>query len=233
MAAHSLLEGSMDRSIAIFAALSLFTALILAASTATAEIYRWDDENGDRHLVGDINEVPEHFREAALADNAQRNSKNHQINIIDAKKAPSDTGQRQRGPAAASASPPQQAANPMPGGQPEMWWRQTALQLERNISAAKSALSRAQAAQEDDDNVTISGRGARARSGNTAGRGSRGRAPRGRAGSNNSSSSDYTEYSEQQDVDQLEVAVEDAEREYDDFHDQARRAEVPNGWLRR
>ena len=101
------------------------------------------------------------------------------------------------------------------------------MQLERNLRSAKSALAKAQSRHDDDDGVTVVGRGRR---GGAAGPGGR-RRPGRRSGGD--SSSDYTEYSQETDLDQLEVEVEDAERSYQDFYDQARRAGVPMGWLRR
>jgi hypothetical protein len=215
----------MDRSKTVLALFSLL-ALFIMSTSATADIYRWDDENGSRHLVNDINEVPAKYREAALADYAKRTATNNRVNVIgdsgdsDAKGASAPQG----APAAAQASP-QPMANPMPGGQSEMWWRQNAMQLERNVRAAKSALEKAQTRHDDDDDgVTVVGRGRRG----GVGRGP-GRHPGRRGGSD---SSDYTEYSRETDLDELEVAVDDAERAYQDFHDQARRADVPMGWLR-
>jgi hypothetical protein len=218
----------MDRSIAILAALSLFTVLTLSSSAA-ADIYRWDDEKGSRHLVNDINDVPPEYREAAFADQAERRATNGRVNIVD----DSDAAKASPGPSraevpAAAQAPSQPAANPMPGGQSEMWWRQTALQLERNVSSAKSALSKGQTSHDEDDSVTVGGRGRRG-PGTGPSPGGR-RHPRGRAGSG---SDDYTDYSRETDLDSLEVAVEDAERAYADFHDEARRADVPAGWLRR
>lgn len=210
----------MGRSNVILAVISLLTVFFLSAG-ASANIYRWDDENGNRHLVNDINEVPAQYREAALADYAERTATNDRVNYVDTPDH-DPTGM----PAAAQTSP-QPSANPMPGGQSEMWWRQNAMQLERNLNAAKSALAKAQTSHEEDDGVTVVGRGRR---GGAAGHGG-GRHPRRRIGGD--SSSDYTEYSYETDLDQLEVEVEDAERAYQDFHDQARRASVPMGWLRR
>jgi len=219
----------MDRSIVAFAACSFFAVLVMSSSAA-AEIYRWDDEDGNRHLTNDLNEVPAQYRDQALADDAGRKATNSRINIIDAEPAAGNSGGAEgiapRGaPAPAAAAVQQQNANPMPGGQSEMWWRQTALQLQRNVAAAQNALDNAQDRRGDDDSVSINRR-----------RGSgRGRGPgrRGRVGGGGSDSSDYTEYSYERDLDELEVAVADAERAYQDFHDQARRAEVPKGWLRR
>ncbi len=217
----------MGRSNVVLAVILLLTVFFLSVG-ASANIYRWDDENGHRHLVNDIYDVPAQFREAALADYAERTATNDRVNFVDAPDhgatgaSPNRTGM----PAAAQNSF-RPTANPMPGGQSEMWWRQNAMQLERNIRSAKSALAKAQSRHDDDDGITVVGRGRR---GGAADRGGR-RHPGRRIGGN--SSSDYTEYSQETDLDQLEVEVEDAERSYQDFRDQARRAEVPMGWLRR
>lgn len=226
----------MDRSIIALAACSILAALVMS-STAAAEIYRWDDEKGVRHLVNDINDVPARYREVALSDDAARRATNNQVNIMDSPRradtAGAAEGAASRGVPAAASAAPRPATNSMPGGQSEMWWRQTALQLQRNVTSARNALSAAQD-RDDDDSVTISGRGRRDRGSARSGGGrarAGGRHPRGRIGG--SGSSDYTEYSYERDLDELEVAVADAERAYQDFHNQARRAEVPPGWLRR
>jgi hypothetical protein len=220
----------MDRFHACFAA-SCLVAIFLWSTHAAADIYRWDDENGARQATNHLEDVPKKYREAAIADLERRKATNNRINIIEPDaKGTASTPRNAGAPAAAPASPQRPSANPMPGGQSEMWWRQTALQLERNVNAAKSALSKAQSSHKEDAGVTIVGRG---RGGRGPGAGGPGRpGARARLG-NNDSSSDYTEYSHERDLDELEVAVEDAERAYNDFHDQARRADVPNGWLRR
>jgi len=218
----------MHRSNFFLAALAL-SAAVLMSSAATADIYRWDDESGNRHLVNDINEVPAEYREAAIADYEKRTAKHGAgVNVIgdpghsSAKSAPPRSAAPPAAQGAAQAAP-----NPMPGGQPEMWWRQNAMKLDRNLRAAESALEKARAS-EDDDSVTI-GRGRRGARAGTGGRGhGRHRAPRVAGDGSN----DYTEYSAESDINAFEVSVEDAERAKEDFHNQARRAGVPQGWLR-
>jgi hypothetical protein len=105
-------------------------------------------------------------------------------------------------------------------------WRRTSLKLDRNLDAAKSALEHAQDTHDEDDGVTVVGRGRRA---GATGPGAR----RMRRGIGNDDSSDYTDYSHEKDLDELEVTVEDAQQAIADLHDQARRSGVPQGWLRR
>jgi hypothetical protein len=223
----------MDRSIVALAACS-FVAVLVMSSPAAAEIFRWDDEDGNRHLTNDINQVPAQYRDQALADDAGRKATNARINMIDAPPSAGDSGGADgtapRGVPAAASTSPQQNANPMPGGQSEMWWRQTSLQLQRNVAAAKNALAAAEDRGDDSNSVTVGRRRGSAGRGGSPSRAG-GRRHRGRTGG--SDSGDYTEYSYERDLDELEVAVGDAERAYRDFHDQARRAEVPHGWLRR
>ena len=69
----------MIRSTAIL--ISAF-ALCVTAMSASAEIFRYVDGNGEMHFVSDLNDVPPEHRAAALAD-AKNISGKGTVNIVD------------------------------------------------------------------------------------------------------------------------------------------------------
>jgi hypothetical protein len=206
----------MLRSIStLFCALA---ALGLAASVASAEIYRWTDESGNRHLTNELSEVPPQFRDAAIAD---LNREGGSLNVI-GDGGSTSTAAAQPQAAAPAAGAEQESA---PGGHDESWWRSQAMELERNAEAAQEQYEAA--AEQAEDEVTVGripGSGVRGPD-NSRRRVHRNRAPRVAALSDDDG---YEEPS----VDALEQRMNQSQRELEDFHDQARRAGVPPGWLR-
>jgi hypothetical protein len=53
------------------------------SSVASAELYRYDDENGERHIANSLNDVPEQFRDAAIADVKARTDQGGNVNMVD------------------------------------------------------------------------------------------------------------------------------------------------------
>ncbi len=62
--------------------LALITAMLAMPLIAEAELYRYDDENGSRHVANSLNDVPEQYREAAIADLKARSGEGGNMNIV-------------------------------------------------------------------------------------------------------------------------------------------------------
>jgi hypothetical protein len=200
-------------------AICALVATCFVASTASAEIYRWVDESGHRHLTNELYEVPAQYREAALAD-LQREGGS--LNVIhEGSAAPAKSAR------SGASSPP--AAAPAGGaetfeGHDEGWWRSQAMGLERSAEVSRADYEAAVEQADDEVEVgRIPGTGTR-NAVNSRRRIHRNRAPR-LAAMDSEDSDDLT-------LEELERRADASDRELEDFHEQARRAGVPPGWLR-
>jgi len=186
----------------------------LFAAAASAEIYRWMDETGEVHLTNRLYEVPDEHQQAALDDAKKRAQESGGMNEIHEDHA---------APTAPAATPSAPAEMAQPGGgRDETWWRSKSHQMQSELEQAKTALAQAQADEADDAGQIYGAPGRRGRGG--AGPGRRGR---GLGAAAVLSDGDYDPS-----VEELEAEVDRLEREYSDFEDEARHAEVPPGWLR-
>jgi len=185
----------------------LSAALWLTASSASSEIYRYRDAEGEIHAVSDIDMVPPEYREAAVAD--ARNRSGGSLNIVEteAVPAPAPAGS----PAAAAPSQPTQS---------EDWWRSRAIEKRRAVEDAKAALDSSEEAEQDDiTSDTL-------HPVHTAGKQGGAHRP-GRRGSVY-----YDDDDDEPSIEDLQASLDRAERDLSDFSERARKAGVPPGWLR-
>lgn len=82
--------------------------LCSAGAISAEQIYRWVDATGDTHFVSDLDEVPDQYREAAIAASKQTEPTEGTVNIIPG---------LDKLPAAARAVPEQNGSSP-PSAQP-------------------------------------------------------------------------------------------------------------------
>jgi hypothetical protein len=193
---------------------------VTMASTAWSEIYRYVDAQGEMHVVSDLSMIPEQYRDQALESAAERSGGS--VSVIEKTDAEDPAA-----PAPALTTPQTSSGTSQTaqiGGHDQFWWRSQAQERESKIADLKGQLEAAQAEEEDYSDQIYSrpgnGRGGAASPGHHRGRG--------RAAALSGAYDDTDEPT----AEELEQMVEGAERNLSQFHDQARRAGVPPGWLR-
>jgi hypothetical protein len=202
---------------------SVSCASLFFALGATAEVYRYADEQGKMHIVDRLDKVPAQYREAADRDARERSGGS--INIV---------GESSEAPSMPAAPERTQAASPESGsigGHDQSWWRSQARQMQENVVELNNQL---EGVREDEANwsdqiyARPNARGPRASAGGKPGAGPGHNRARARRAAALSGDDDTDEPS----VEELETAVAEAERKLERLHDDARRAGVPPGWLR-
>ncbi len=179
---------------------------------ASAELYRYDDENGKRHVANDINDVPVQFREAALADlKARGNGDTLTITDGDDSKLPS------------KATPSAPAATTLTedpariGGYDRYWWKEQMEKKQGRVDEVQQALDiKKSGRQKVSDDISGKAGPGGPKVDDSDSRGF------GRAGLRD----------EDMTVDKLEVLLAEAEGDLDEFKQRARQENVPPGWLR-
>jgi hypothetical protein len=113
----------MFATFARFTVIGLFS-LCATAPMASAEIYHWVDSTGDTHFVGNLDEVPDEYRDAAIA-NSKAAPEGGAVDIIPgidklqpaAMAAPSPTRDRSQNQGAAPSQEPIAQSQPVENGE--------------------------------------------------------------------------------------------------------------------
>jgi hypothetical protein len=193
----------------ITASIALLVSIWLVTSSASAEIYRYRDADGNVHAVSSLDMVPAEHRKAAWTDAKGRSGgSGGSVNIVE---VPTRAAKPAETPAASAPSGPPQT---------EDWWRSMAIQKQRAVEDAQAALEAAEKEEEDWTGKGLSPGGRRGR-GPGVGPGRR----RGRG-------NDVYVGEDEPTVEELQTALGRAERDLSDFNERARKAAVPPGWLR-
>jgi hypothetical protein len=176
---------------------------------ATAELYRYDDENGKRHVANDLNDVPVQFREAAIADLKARGN-GDTLNIIE--------GDDSKAPSKATPSAPSSLSDPaLIGGYDRYWWKSQMQEKQGRVDELQKQLEiKKDGRQEFSDEITGNAGPDAPKVDDSDGRSF------GRAGLRDD---DMT-------VGKLEELLAEAEKDLDEFKERARQTSVPPGWLR-
>jgi hypothetical protein len=174
---------------------------------AAAELYRYDDENGKRHIANNLNDVPPQFREAAIADLKARGD-GETLSILEGTDAKVPT------PPATAPNATNGSETGLIGGHDQDWWQ--AQMLERQ-------------AQVDDlqGQVDALKEGPTKFSAEIAGK------PRPEGGPEREMAQD-DKFATQDgpSLGKLESQLAEAESALEQFKEQARQMSVPPGWLR-
>jgi hypothetical protein len=203
----------------IFLASALLVSGLLHASTASSDVYRYVDDQGHKHAVSDLSMVPEQYRDAARDDAAQRSggSFNQVESSSSAQSTPTPAA-----PRAGTGTTQASSGSDAIGGHDQHWWRSQAQAKRNTIDDLKVQLEAARAEEKDTSEVYR-------RPGNGPGKAAPGRGHGRRAAV---ASAAYDDDDEEPSVADLEQGVQNAERDLQQFEDQARQAGVPPGWLR-
>jgi hypothetical protein len=202
------------------------SSLLMWASTASAEIYRYADEKGEMHAVSDLSLVPQQYRDAAIADAQQRSGGSLNIEGGEGSEAPAAKAPAAAVPQAAAPEPALSPDSAGIGGHDRLWWQTQALERQKKVDSLKSQLELAQTNESEYANQIYRKPGA-ARAGKPGAHPGRRRHPAARAAALDDDDETYIPS-----IEELERSVAEAERDLEGFHDQARTAGVPPGWLR-
>jgi len=214
----------MSRLQSLLASIVVGAAFVFA-SAATAEIYRYVDADGEMNVVNDIERVPAEYREAALADAAERSGGS--MNVVSGSEGGMPAGAAAPAPDAPDASGAT-AQSITIGGHDELWWKQESRKRADHISALEVDLL---AASGDEVNLSEQlysqpghdgGPGPDKAPGNDRGN------DRGKAAVLSAANDDEADLT----VDQIRGLLEQANSDYEQFQADARHAGVPPGWLR-
>lgn len=193
--------------------IALATVALGAAMTlplaADAEIFRYDDENGNRHLVNSINDVPEEYRKQALSDFEGRKG-GGEANLVE--------GMDTEIPAAASNVAPAASSDPSHiGGYDRYWWQAQMEKKQERVDDLQGQLDKKNAGrQKTSDSITGNSGPAREKDDTATGR------QWGGAGLRDNNMT----------VDKIEGLLAEAHTDLDKFKKRARQEGVPPGWLR-
>jgi hypothetical protein len=201
----------------------VFSAAVSLSSTSSAEIYRYVDSEGELNVVSDLSMIPVQYRDAAIAEEKSRSGGS--LNIVeglddaelDAPAAPSAQGQSAF-PGAATTSTPSQIA-----GHDQLWWQNGARDRQKKVADLEGQLETAKADEDDWSNQIYRRPGGR---GSHAGK----RHGEHHTGAALALSDDDDTY--EPTAEELEAMLNEAEQDLGNFHEQARQAGVPPGWLR-
>jgi hypothetical protein len=214
----------MSRLQCLLASIVVSAAFVFAFA-ASAEIYRYVDANGEMNVVNEIWRVPAEYREAALAEAAERNGGS--MNVVTGTKGGVPAGAAAPAPGAgdapsASGTAPQQNSI---GGHDRLWWKQESRKHADQISALERDLEAAESNDSGSDQI-YSRPGHDAGPGHATGHG-RGHDRR-KAAAISSANDDEPDLTS----DQIRSLLDRARSDYDRFQADARHAGVSPGWLR-
>ncbi len=202
---------------------ALGAAILMMPLIASAEIYRYDDKDGHRHVVGSLGQVPAEFREAAIADAQARSGGT--VNVIEgmdssgsAPPAAVVAEPTRSSPAAASATEPTSL-----GGHDRYWWQSQMQEKQQWIEDLRGQIEFAKEEEENFSDQIYRKPGAGGRDTSRFGGRNVGRTAMLSAADDNE---------EEPSVEQLEGELAEAESDLEQLEDRARRAGVPPGWLR-
>lgn len=197
-------------------AIGALAAGLAIGSTAQAEIYRYTDEQGKVHAVGSLDMVPEAYRQAAI-DDADARKGGGSVNVIE---EPSTVSPQTPAAPRGAAAPGTMDEPSTIGGHDQQWWRSQARERREKLEELKQQ-HEASVAEDEDWSSRIYGTGG-------SGKGPRRHhRNRGKAAVLSAASDD-----DEPSTEELEQEVARAEADLEQFHDDARRAGVPPGWLR-
>jgi hypothetical protein len=203
---------------------ALFTAalgatLVAIPFVADAELYRYDDENGQRHVVDDINLIPAQFRDAALTDAEAR--KNKDVNIIDGIDTTLPPGST-AGAAGATSTSSHGGSN-LIDGHDQAWWQATVQNRQGRIDELQNQIDEANKKEYEFSRLPENSKGGEGRErGSSLGKKSILSDESGKEINDDSLTS--SEWRQKQ--------LDEAEAEMEEFKESARRKGVPPGWLR-
>ena len=204
--------------------------LWLAASPGAAQIYRWTDANGALHFTQDLTEVPADQREAAAARWTKSDAR---INItgvaptrppstrptsssLEAAPVPSATPTNATSRTSAASEAAARSVH-RPGGKPESWWRGRHRALSTRVVLAEKKIASIEAAGSLPASFKYSRRARRDRD---------------RARWEKNKAKREAKREKTRALAEANVALAKARQDLTAFREQARRADVPPGWLR-
>lgn len=195
---------------------ALGVAMMTAPLVASADIYRYEDENGHRHAVGSLSQVPPKFRDAAISDLRERKSHGSVSRVTNDGSAPAAPRATSTAASAGTA-----AETDRIGGHDRYWWQSQMHSSQQRIAELKREIEIAKAEENDytDKVLRKPGKGG---AGHPARPGNRRRAAVLSSGS----------YEDEPSVEELEAQLVTHERDLDQFETHARQSSVPPGWLR-